>query len=46
MRPTLYDKWFMQPIPPKNISLDFPMGATLKKVIAKPTDSADPADYK
>ncbi|HEX4232758.1 MAG TPA: amino acid ABC transporter substrate-binding protein [Caldimonas sp.] len=42
----IYDKWFVQPIPPKNIALNFPMGAALKKAIAHPTDSADPADYK
>ncbi|HEY2187828.1 MAG TPA: amino acid ABC transporter substrate-binding protein [Caldimonas sp.] len=42
----IYDKWFVQPIPPKNIALNFPMGAALKTAIAKPTDSADPADYK
>jgi glutamate/aspartate transport system substrate-binding protein len=42
----LYNKWFMQPIPPRNINLNLPMGAQLKKVIAKPTDSGDPNDYK
>ncbi|MCA0241498.1 MAG: amino acid ABC transporter substrate-binding protein [Proteobacteria bacterium] len=42
----IYDKWFTRPIPPKNIVLNFPMGATLKQVIAKPTDSPDAADYK
>jgi glutamate/aspartate transport system substrate-binding protein len=42
----IYDKWFVQPIPPKNVALNFPMGAALKKAIARPTDSAEPADYK
>lgn len=42
----IYDKWFMKPIPPKNITLNFPMGAALQKVIAQPTDSPDPAAYK
>jgi glutamate/aspartate transport system substrate-binding protein len=42
----IYDRWFMKPIPPKNITLNFPMGAALKNAIAKPTDSAEPADYK
>ncbi len=42
----IYNKWFMQPIPPKNINLNLPMGAQLKKVVAKPTDSGDPNDYK
>ena len=42
----IYDKWFTKPIPPRNIALNFPMGATLQKVIAQPTDSGDPAAYK
>ncbi|NQD95617.1 transporter substrate-binding domain-containing protein, partial [Pseudomonas sp. CrR25] len=36
----IYDKWFMQPIPPKGLNLNFPMSAELKKLIAKPTDKA------
>ena len=42
----IYDKWFTKPIPPKNISLNFPMGAALKQAIANPTDSPNAADYK
>jgi glutamate/aspartate transport system substrate-binding protein len=42
----IYERWFMKPIPPKGITLNFPVGASLKKAIAKPTDSADPADYR
>jgi glutamate/aspartate transport system substrate-binding protein len=42
----IYERWFMKPIPPKGITLNFPLGAALKKAIAKPTDSADPADYR
>jgi len=42
----IYDKWFTKPIPPKNIALNFPMGATLKRAIAIPTDSPNAADYK
>src|SRR5271169_6240945 len=38
----LYDKWFMQKIPPKGLNLDVPIGAELKKAFAKPTDSPDP----
>jgi glutamate/aspartate transport system substrate-binding protein len=41
----IYDKWFLKPIPPKNITLDVPMSAAFKKVIASPTDSGDPAVY-
>jgi len=40
-----YEKWFMQPIPPKNINLNWPMPAELTKVIENPTDSPDPQDY-
>jgi glutamate/aspartate transport system substrate-binding protein len=41
----IYAKWFMSPIPPKNITLNVPMSDQLKMVIAKPTDSGDPAAY-
>ena len=34
----LYDKWFMSPIPPRNTSVNLPMGATLKSLIANPND--------
>jgi glutamate/aspartate transport system substrate-binding protein len=42
----IYAKWFMAPIPPKNINMNTPMSAQLKKVIANPTDSPDPAVYQ
>ncbi len=42
----LYDKWFMQKIPPKGLNLNVPIGAELKKAFAKPSDSADPDSYK
>jgi glutamate/aspartate transport system substrate-binding protein len=42
----LYDKWFMQKIPPKGLSLNVPIGAELKKAFAKPSDSPDPDFYK
>lgn len=41
----IYQKWFMTPIPPKNVNLNWPMSEQLKTVIAKPTDSGDPASY-
>ncbi|XSC47468.1 amino acid ABC transporter substrate-binding protein [Bradyrhizobium sp. RDT10] len=43
---TIYTKWFEQPIPPKNINLHMPMSESLSKIIAKPTDSADPDAYR
>lgn len=42
----IYAKWFQSPIPPKGINLNWPMNEQLKKIIAKPTDSGDPAAYK
>lgn len=34
----LYNKWFMSPIPPKNVNLNFPMTAPLKDALANPND--------
>jgi glutamate/aspartate transport system substrate-binding protein len=42
----LYTKWFQSPIPPKNGNLNVPMSDALKKVMANPTDSGDPATYR
>jgi glutamate/aspartate transport system substrate-binding protein len=43
--PKLYAKWFLEPIPPKGVTLNLPMTPTLKKAYASPTDSPDPAAY-
>jgi glutamate/aspartate transport system substrate-binding protein len=42
----IYAKWFQAPIPPKGITLNIPMSDSLKRVIANPTDSPDPAAYR
>lgn len=42
----LYHKWFQSPIPPNNVNLGFPMSAAFKKLIAEPTDSPEPNDYR
>jgi glutamate/aspartate transport system substrate-binding protein len=42
----IYDKWFMNPIPPRGINLGLPMGEAMKKVMANPTDSPDPNVYR
>jgi glutamate/aspartate transport system substrate-binding protein len=42
----IYEKWFQKPIPPKGLNLAIPMSEAMKKVVAKPTDSGDPAAYK
>lgn len=34
----LYTKWFLSPIPPKGINMNFPMSEKLKEVIASPND--------
>lgn len=41
----LYTKWFLSPIPPKNVTLNVQMSPQLKAAIANPTDSGDPAAY-
>ena len=42
----MYNQWFMQPIPPRDINLNWPMTDAFKKVVANPTDSPDPAAYQ
>ena len=42
----LYDKWFMQKIPPKGLNLSTPIGAELKRAFSNPSDSPDPDSYK
>ncbi len=43
---TIYAKWFLHPVPPKGVNLNVPMSEVFKHVVAKPTDSGDPNDYK
>jgi glutamate/aspartate transport system substrate-binding protein len=42
----IYDKWFVNPIPPKGVNLKLPMSPQFKKVITNPTDSGDPKAYQ
>ena len=35
----LYARWFMSPIPPKNVSMNFPMSEQLKALIKAPSDA-------
>jgi glutamate/aspartate transport system substrate-binding protein len=35
----LYARWFLSPIPPKNVNLNFPMSEQLKKLIKSPGDA-------
>jgi glutamate/aspartate transport system substrate-binding protein len=39
----LYDKWFVQPIPPRNAALNLPMSAALRQAIAAPNDNPSEA---
>ncbi len=41
----IYAKWFMAAIPPKGITLNWPMSDQFKAVVAKPTDSGEPSAY-
>ena len=41
-----YEKWFGKPIPPKGVTLNFPLSPALKKAYTNPTDSPDPASYE
>ncbi|WP_415788652.1 amino acid ABC transporter substrate-binding protein [Bordetella tumulicola] len=42
----IYAKWFESAIPPKGVNLHVPMSPALQRVIAHPTDSAQPAAYQ
>jgi glutamate/aspartate transport system substrate-binding protein len=37
---TLYTKWFMQPVPPKGLNLDFPLSEDMKALVKAPNDKA------
>jgi glutamate/aspartate transport system substrate-binding protein len=38
----IYRRWFQQPIPPKNINLDFPMSPRMQMLLANPSDKPAP----
>ena len=38
----IYNKWFMSPIPPKNVNMNFTMSDNLKNLLANPHDGAQP----
>jgi len=35
----LYKKWFLSPIPPKNVNMNMPMSTSYKTLMAKPNDT-------
>jgi glutamate/aspartate transport system substrate-binding protein len=42
---TIYAKWFLKPIPPRNATLNLPMSPELVQAIKVPTNSAEPSAY-
>ncbi len=41
----IYDKWFMEPVPPRGLNFHVPMPASMKKSFENPSDNPDPASY-
>jgi glutamate/aspartate transport system substrate-binding protein len=42
----IYNRWFNQPIPPRNLNLNTPLSAEMRRAFQNPTDSPDPAAYR
>ncbi|WP_375464637.1 amino acid ABC transporter substrate-binding protein [uncultured Methylobacterium sp.] len=42
----LYTKYFESPLPPRQINVNLPMSDALRRALANPTDSGDPAAYQ
>lgn len=42
----IYRRWFESPLPSSGINLRLPMNAAFKRVVAKPTDTSDPEQYR
>ena len=36
----IYAKWFLNPIPPRNLNLDFPLSEEMKALFKSPNDKA------
>jgi glutamate/aspartate transport system substrate-binding protein len=36
----IYSRWFLQPVPPKGLNLNFPMSEAVAQLIANPTDKS------
>ena len=43
---TIYNKWFMSPVPPKSLNYNAPISPALKYQFAHPSDSPNPDDYR
>lgn len=42
---TIYDRWFLKPVPPRGLNYDVPLSPDLAQTFKAPTDSPDPAVY-
>jgi len=42
---TIYDRWFLKPVPPRGLNYNVPLSSALRWAFAHPTDEADPAFY-
>ncbi len=43
---TIYRRWFESPIPPRGTNLRLPMSPAFQRVVERPIDSPDPAQYQ
>jgi glutamate/aspartate transport system substrate-binding protein len=42
---TLYDRWFLKPVPPRGLTYNVPLSSALRWAFAHPSDNSDPAFY-
>ncbi|WP_267356147.1 MULTISPECIES: amino acid ABC transporter substrate-binding protein [unclassified Methylobacterium] len=42
---TIYDRWFLKPVPPRGLTYNVPLSSALRWAFAHPTDDSDPAFY-
>ena len=42
---TIYDRWFLKPVPPRGLTYNVPLSSALRWAFAHPSDNPDPAFY-
>ncbi|MGU3666336.1 amino acid ABC transporter substrate-binding protein [Methylobacterium sp. A49B] len=42
---TLYDRWFLKPVPPRGLTYNVPLSSALRWAFAHPSDNSEPAFY-
>jgi len=42
---TIYDRWFLKPVPPRGLNYNVPLSPALRWAFAHPSDDSDPAFY-